>query len=87
MSIGLSHARTIPAADLTTPQTGIYKIYADYWWSTVRDEAGELLLLFYRGSPQCNRDEETVRRLTADLWPGAEAVQVPAVYIKHTCAY
>jgi hypothetical protein len=86
-SIGLSHAQKIPLADLTTPRTGTYRVYVDYWWASVLDDAGQLMLLIYRGGPQCNQDEALMRRMTAELWPGAEPIQIPVAYLKHTCTY
>lgn len=81
-----SRVRKVPASDLATPRSGVHTIYVDHWWSAVQED-GRLLLLFYGSSPQCNADEALSRRLTKELWPDAESVQVPVTYVKHTCCY
>lgn len=42
-------------------------------------------LLFFRKSPQCNRNESIARSVTAKCHPGAEVIFVPRVYLKHDC--
>lgn len=64
------------------PGDGFWEVYADRWWA-YEPEKG---LIFYRKSPQCNRDERIARRVVELCHPDAEMVFVPRVYVRHDCA-
>lgn len=74
--------RHLPLDQATAePGEGTWEVYTDRWWSHEPDKG----LLFFRKSPQCNRNEGIARSITAKCHPDAEVVFVPRVYVRHDC--
>lgn len=78
----------VPLDELTTPATGQYTIYADYFWF-VDDQ---YRVLFYQGRypqmtapkwamPQCNKDQRILERRKDLLDLGYKIKQVETVYV------
>lgn len=63
------------------PGNGTWDVLIDRWWSYEPDKG----LLFYRKSPQCNKNELLARKITATCHPDAEVIFVPRAYLKHDC--
>lgn len=63
------------------PGEGTWEVYTDRWWA---HEPGKGLL-FFRKSPQCNRNENIARHVAERCHPDAEVIFVPRVYLKHDC--
>lgn len=56
-------------------------VLTDRWWVVVDN-----CILFYRGySPQCNSQKEITELSMRRLYPKAEAVYFPVIYVEHRC--
>lgn len=64
------------------PGDGFWEVLADRWWSYNPDKG----LLFYRKSPQCNKNEALARKITKNYHPEATVIFLPRVYLKHNCS-
>lgn len=64
------------------PGEGFWDILVDRWWVHAPGQG----LLFYGKSPQCNRHEGITRKIAAKLYPDAEIIFLPRVYVPHDCA-
>lgn len=70
--------------ELTTPKSGNYNLYVDYWWKVTKD----FELIFYRHpcntskypSPQCNMNKTIVESITTCPCE-FKVVKIPVVYI------
>jgi hypothetical protein len=75
----------VPMANLTEAKTGLYMVYANYWWVVTKE--GELV--FYKfgnsrkayGAPQCNAKKEIVEKIGLNYDFEFDAMQLPAVFI------
>lgn len=76
--------RWIRLSKLTDPVSGMCNIIRDSWWTTRRNDDGEIELAFFgRGrSPQCNKNEAISRVVCGKCTPYAEVTFVPVVYLK-----
>lgn len=65
----------------TTPFDGALVMTNRYW--TVIDNC----ILFYgkHKTPQCNSNEHLVRHTNSRIYPGADTVFIPVVYVEHNC--
>ena len=69
----------LPVTAATNPANGMYRCIKDSWWIAHPDKG----LIFYRKhSPQCNANEEIARRLKEKLYPWAEVVHMPFVFVE-----
>lgn len=64
------------------PGDGFWNILTDRWWSYEPDKG----LLFYRTSPQCNRNKGCAEAVMQRCHPDAQLIFVPRVYVRHDCA-
>ena len=70
----------VPITTAIMPFDGAMVI-ANRWWTVIDN-----CILFYRGrSPQCNSEEAVSRCLTKKLYPGADCIFIPIVYVEHRC--
>lgn len=82
----------IPIEQASIPPKGLIVHFKDHWWSH-HPEKG---LIFYQGrpgkfqksrrrnlAPQCNPVESTARYLCKKMYPWAEVIQVPSVFLKY----
>jgi hypothetical protein len=70
----------VPLEELARPRNGVWQVYVDYWW-TVDPERGAII--FDKWFPQCNEAERITRRVTEQLYPWAEARQIPVAYTRY----
>lgn len=68
----------VPLDKATTPTTGMFQVYVDWWWCVTPEEQ---LMFYHEDAPQCNRQEKLARRLHDRLYPGYEVRQIPVVYV------
>lgn len=68
------HIRKIPIEEAIKPKNG--ECLVNRYWS-VQDGC----ILFYNNSPQCNADQAVARVITDKLYPQAEVILIPEVYI------
>ena len=67
---------------MTEPGEGFWEILTDRWWSFEEGKG----LLFYRKSPQCNRNKNIANKITVMCHPDARLLFVSRVYLKHDCS-
>lgn len=77
----------LPLDVATSAPTGLIHHFKGCWWSAMPERG----LIFYvtgrqrtQVSPQCNPDVRISRRLTEQMYPGAECVLVASVFVRAT---
>jgi len=68
----------LDAAVATPARDGFYMLLKDRWWAVCPRRG---LLMYRKHSPQCNRSEAVVRSMVERIYPWAEALLIPTVFI------
>lgn len=74
----LSKMFLVPIKDASVPRSGVYRVYVDHWWCVTPDDE---IMLYLGAYPQCNADEEVIRRIGERLYPDFEVRKLPLILI------
>lgn len=72
----VEHITFLPIEEAIIPKN-FKEYYVDYWFVVINEN----ILLYKDYSPQCNLDKAVVDVMVEKLYPGAEARQIPLIFV------